>query len=82
MIRITLFAQLSLALLLLPQTKENERGTDHRIRQLPDVAPHAGLSLPPLISLHCPGKKVTSATVQATLQLHNTAVLSEGASLL
>lgn len=82
MIWITLFAQLFLALFLLPQTKQNERCRDHRIHQVPDGAPRSGLPPPLLINLHCPGKRIRSAAVRATLKLCNIAVLSEDAHLL
>lgn len=82
MIRITLFAQLFLALLLLPQTKQNERCTGHRIHQLPDGALYSGL---PLLSSSISivlARRYPSATVYATLKLYNTAVFSEDAGLL
>lgn len=69
-------------LLLLPQTKQNERRTDHRIRRLPDGAPHSGL---PLLSSSISivlARSYPSATVHATLQLYNPAVFSEDAGLL
>lgn len=81
MIWITLFAQLFLALFLLPQTKQNERCGDHRIHQVPDGAPRSGLPPPLVINLHCPSKRIRSAVVHAALKLCDTTVLPEDARL-
>lgn len=70
------------ALLLMPQTKQNERCTDHRIHQLPDGAPRSGLLLLSSSISIVLARSYPSATVHASLKLYNAALFSEDAGLL